>query len=286
MTLKLGVFGGSGVYNVKGMKVVGEHTVKTPFGDPSDSVFEAETETGKRVFFMSRHARGHRLTPSEINYRANIYAMKELGVTHLLGVSAVGILQADITPGDFVIPDQIFGRTRGRASTFFGDGLVGHVTFADPFCSKLSKIVQEIAEKHAKVHYRGTYLAMEGPQFSTRAESIFYHKVVGARVIGMTGAPEAGLAREAELSYVMLALATDYDSWHQTEADVAVTDVLKVLHENAERSMKVVLDLANHLGAPLDCSCQHAAQYAIVTDRSMISPAMKEKFSVLFGRYL
>ena len=288
--VKLGVIGGSGLYQMDGVKVVKEHSLSTPFGMPSDVIIEGEIEGtgGRSVYFVPRHGKGHRLTPSEVNYRANIHALKQLGVTHILAVSAVGIMREDIKPGDMVVPDQIFDRTKGiRAATFFGEGVVGHVAFADPFCGEMRGIIEGAATKcKAHMHAGGTYVCMEGPQFSTRAESHYYRKTLAPAVIGMTGLPEAKLAREAEMCYAMLALATDYDCWHETEEDVSVEAVLAVLKANAELANAIVKQVATALPKTSTCACLDAAKMAIMTKAEFIPAATKAKLSLLYGRYL
>ena len=281
-----GVIGGSGVYQVQGVEIVAEHDLSTPFGRPSDAVVEADVG-GTRVFFLPRHGKGHRYTPSEVPYRANIHVLKQLGVTHLLAVSAVGIMQEQIKPGDMVIPDQIFDRTKDiRASTFFGDGLVGHVSLADPFCDELRQVVAASARAcGATVHEGGTYVCMEGPQFSTRAESNFYRASLNATVIGMTAIPEAKLAREAEMCYAMLAMGTDYDCWHEEEEDVSVEAVIAILKANAELGNRVVLETAGQLPATSACACQEAARFAIITAPEAITAEAKQRLSTLYGRY-
>lgn len=284
--VQLGVIGGSGVYHMEGVDVVGEHAIETPFGNPSDVV--VETRIGDRtVYFLPRHGRGHMLSPSEVPYRANVHAMKQLGVTHLLAVSAVGIMQEYIKPGDMVVPDQIFDRTKGvRDASFFGDGIVGHVAFADPFCDELRQLLlQAASQTEAKVHEGGTYICMEGPQFSTRAESHFYRREIDATVIGMTALPEAKLAREAELCYAMLAMGTDYDCWHEGEEDVSVEAVVAVLKANAERANEIVRKLAGVLPETSDCACLNAAEFAIITAPDVISDEVKTRLDVLYGRY-
>jgi 5'-methylthioadenosine phosphorylase len=285
--VRLGVIGGSGVYQMAGVEVVGEHALDTPFGTPSDRVVETRIH-GRPALFLPRHGRGHRLLPSEVNSRANIHALKQLGVTHVLAVSAVGIMQEQIRPGDMVVPDQIFDRTRGsRPSTFFGDGIVGHVAFADPFCEELRQVVAAAArEKGATVHEGGTYVCMEGPQFSTRAESRFYRRAVDAAVIGMTALPEAKLAREAEMGYAMLAMGTDYDCWHETEEDVAIDAVLQILRHNAELAGGIVREVARRLPEFSSCPCLQAARFAIITAPETIPAAVKERLKVLYGHYL
>jgi len=283
---KLGVIGGSGIYQMDGAKVVGEHDIDTPFGKPSDPVIETDIN-GRRVYFIPRHGKGHRLTPSEVNYRANIYALKKLGVTHVLAVSAVGIMKESIRPGDMVVPDQIFDRTKGvRASTFFGEGCVGHLSFADPFCGELRGVIASSAKaSDARVHDGGSYVCMEGPQFSTRAESHFYRKTLEPSVIGMTGLPEAKLAREAELCYAMLALATDYDCWHETEEDVSVEAVMAVLKANSELANRIVKKVSDSLAPTSTCGCLHAAEMAIMTRHDLIPGKTKENLSLLYGKY-
>ena len=282
----LGVIGGSGIYEMEGVQVVAEHDLETPFGPPSDSV--AETSIGERmVMFLPRHGRGHRLLPSEVNARANIHALKQLGVTHALAISVVGSMQEHICPGDMVVPDQIFDRTRGvRASTFFGEGIVGHMSFADPFCHELRQLVYEAAKKaDEKTHEGGTYVCMEGPQFSTRAESRFYRQALNASVIGMTALPEAKLAREAEMCYAMLAMCTDYDCWHDGEEDVSIESVLEVLKSNARKANEVVRTVSATLPQESGCECLRAARDAIITAEEFITDEIKERLDVLYGPY-
>lgn len=285
--VKLGVIGGSGLYQMEGAEVVAEHSLSTPFGETSDAVVETIMD-GRTVFFLPRHGKGHRLLPSEVPARANIYALKMLGVTHVLAVSACGIMREEIKPGDMVVPDQIFDRTRGqRPSTFFGDGIVGHLPFADPFCGEIREVILGAANgQGATVHDGGTYICMEGPLFSTRAESNFYRQTVDAAVIGMTALPEAKLAREAEMCYGMLAMGTDYDCWHEEEEDVTIEQVLQVMHANAATANGIVSKVANALPEISQCECLSAAQYAIVTDRALIPQETKDKLKVLWGDYL
>lgn len=285
--LKLAVIGGSGLYQLKGSQLVSEHLLETPFGPTSDPIREIDLD-GRRVFFLARHGQGHRYLPSEVPYRANIFALKTLKVTHVLAVSAVGIMQEYINPGDMVVPDQIFDRTKGnRPSSFFGEGVVGHVSFADPFCEELRHhVVQAAQESGAKVHDGGTYVCMEGPAFSTRAESDFYRKTLHPAVIGMTALPEAKLAREAELCYGMLALATDYDCWHATEDDVTVEAVMEVLHQNTDLALKIIRRLSLDLPQTTQCQELRAAQNAIMTDRRLIPQATRQKLEALYGDYL
>jgi 5'-methylthioadenosine phosphorylase len=281
----LAVIGGSGLYDMAEAKLVKEHRIETPFGSPSAPVAEVDYH-GKKVFFLPRHGIGHTLLPSEVNYRANIYALKALGATHVLAVSAVGIMKEEITRGDLVIPDQIFDRTKGvRESTFFGRGIVGHVSFADPFCKEFSAVVAEAASLNTKkVHKGGSYVCMEGPQFSTRAESNLYRDAFSPSVIGMTAVPEAKLAREAELCYAMLCLTTDYDCWKEDE-DVDVPAILKILKDNAALSKKVIQSVAGIVTTLTEHFCQEAAKYAIITNPKMIPEARKKELEVLYGKY-
>lgn len=283
----LGIIGGSGLYQMEGAQIVAEHSISTPFGHPSDSV--VETRLGDRtVFFLPRHGSGHRLLPSEVPARANVCALKMLGVTHVLAVSACGIMREEIAPGDMVVPNQIFDRTRGqRPSTFFGEGVVGHLPFADPFCEEVrALLLQSAGETDATVHDGGTYICMEGPLFSTRAESEFYRKTVDAAVIGMTALPEAKLAREAELCYAMLAMGTDYDCWHEEEEDVTIEQVLAVMQANAATAHQIVRRLVEVLPAQSKCACLSAAAHAIVTDRDKIPAETIEKLRPIYGHYL
>ena len=284
--VRLGVIGGSGVYEMHGVEIIDEHALQTPFGDPSDVVVETRMH-GRTAMFLPRHGRGHRLLPIEVNSRANIHALKQLEVTHVLAVSAVGIMQEHIQPGDMIVPDQLFDRTKGnRPATFFGDGIAGHVMFADPFCDELRKVIGEATKnRNATVHEGGTYICMEGPQFSTRAESHFYRDVVGATVIGMTALPEAKLAREAEMCYGMLAMGTDYDCWHESEEDVSVEAVLQVLKDNATLANSIVQEVSHLLPQESDCNCLTAAQFSIITAPEAISKAAKQRLKVLYGHY-
>jgi 5'-methylthioadenosine phosphorylase len=285
-SVRLGVIGGSGVYQMEGVDVVGEHDVETPFGAPSDRLVETRID-GRTVFFLPRHGRGHRLLPSEVPYRANVHAMKAAGVTHLLAVSAVGIMKEHIRPGDMVVPDQIFDRTKDiRPSTFFGDGVAGHVSLADPFCAQLRQpLIDAATACGATVHEGGTYVCMEGPQFSTRAESRFYRSAVDASVIGMTAIPEAKLAREAELCYALLAMGTDYDCWHETEEDVSVEAVIAILKANADMGNRVVQEVSRRLPEAADCECQSAARFATITAPEAISAEAKARLRLLYGKY-
>jgi len=281
----IGVIGGSGLYDMPGLHNVERRRLATPFGEPSDEYVCGELG-GVRLIFLPRHGRGHCLLPSELNYRANIYGMKKLGADWIIGVGAVGSLREHIEPGHLVVPDQLIDRTFRRPSTFFGNGVVAHVAFADPFCPVLGKTLIAAAQASgATVHLGGTYLCMEGPQFSTRAESHLYRQW-GADVIGMTNLQEAKLAREAEICFATLALATDYDCWHETEADVVIGDILKILTDNVLKAQRVIAATVAQLPEARSCACARALEHAIITDRSMISEAAKRDLDLLIGKYL
>ena len=285
--LRLGVIGGSGFYEMDGVTVVREREMDTPFGRPSDLLVETDIG-GRAVVFLPRHGRGHRLLPSEVRYRANIHALKQLEITHVLAVGAVGIMKEHIRPGDMVVPDQIFDRTKGiRPSTFFGDGVAGHVAFADPFCEDLrSLVVRAARNRGAVVHEGGTYICMEGPQFSTRAESHFYRRTADATVIGMTALPEAKLAREAEMCYAVLSMGTDYDCWHEQEGDVEIESVLAIMKANTQTANAVVREVSGLLPETTDCECLHAARDAIITAPDAIPDEARQRLNVLYGHYL
>jgi len=266
-------------------KGVEETSVETPFGSPSDTIVRGRLDDTV-LLFLPRHGRGHRIAPGEIDSRANICALKKLGATHLVSVSAVGSMKEGIAPGDFVVVDQFIDLTKGRTSTFFGEGLVGHVGFADPVCADLSAALAGAAERAgARVHRGGTYVCIEGPQFSTRAESLLYRSW-GASVIGMTAMPEAKLAREAELPYALLALATDYDCWHESEEDVTVEAVLKVLGENVARARRAVGELAAALPDPAASRATGALAAALMTSRDQIKPETLSRLDWLVGKYI
>jgi 5'-methylthioadenosine phosphorylase len=282
---EIGIIGGSGLYAMPGLTQVREERVETPFGDPSDAFVLGDLE-GRRVAFLARHGRGHRLLPSELNFRANIYAMKKLGVERIISVSAVGSLKEEHKPTDFVVPDQFIDRTFHRASTFFGDGLVGHVAFGDPVCATVARTVAEACRWEGVVSRQGgTYVCMEGPQFSTRAESNLYRSW-GADVIGMTNLQEAKLAREAELCYATMAMVTDYDCWHESHDDVTVDQIVAVLHQNAANAARVVRAAVAAMPKERSCPCASALQHAILTDRAAIPAATKEKLSLLIAKYI
>jgi len=280
---EVGIIGGSGFYEL--LDDAREVALETPFGAPSDVYFVGEIG-GVAVAFLPRHGRGHRIMPSEINYRANIWGMKALGVKYLLSASAVGSLREDLRPLDIVVPDQLFDRTKGRISTFYGDGVVVHMSFADPFCSYVSEVlVREGRAAGATVHAGGTYVCIEGPQFSTRAESRVYRQL-GFDVIGMTNLQEAKLAREAELCYATMALVTDYDVWYEGEEDVSLEQVLSNVRRNVETAQAIVRRVVPVLDLERDCVCRHAVENAINTPANLIPPATKERLDLLLGKYL
>jgi 5'-methylthioadenosine phosphorylase len=281
----IGVIGGSGLYEMPGLGEVERVRLTTPFGEPSDE-FVCGTLAGSRLIFLPRHGRGHRILPSEVNFRANIYGMKKLGAEWIIAVAAVGSLREEIVPGHLVVPDQFIDRTYRRPSTFFGNGIVAHVGFADPFCPVLSGALIEAGRRvGATVHRRGTYVCMEGPQFSTRAESFLYRQW-GADVIGMTNLQEAKLAREAEICFATLALATDYDCWHETQADVVIGDILRILNQNVATAQRVIAEAVPHLRSPRSCVCARALEHAIITDRAHIPDTVKRDLDIIIGKYL
>jgi 5'-methylthioadenosine phosphorylase len=283
--VSIGIIGGSGLYDMAELQDREEHIVHTPFGDPSGPYVLA-TLRGRRVAFLARHGHGHRLSPSELNFRANIFGFKTLGVEWILSASAVGSLREDIRPLDIVVPDQFFDRTRGRVSTFFGDGLVAHVAFAHPFCPRLSEIAVSSVEKAgARVHKGGTYVCMEGPQFSTIAESNFYRKA-GFDIIGMTNLQEAKLAREAEICYTTLALVTDYDCWHPEHDSVTVEMVIANLLGNAKTAQQVIANAVERLPIERTCECAKALATAIITRKDTIPADTKQRLAPLVGKYV
>ncbi|MFH1259555.1 MAG: S-methyl-5'-thioadenosine phosphorylase [Elusimicrobiota bacterium] len=284
--VRVGVIGGSGLYDIEGIEGVKRVTVPTPFGKPSDQ-FVIGKLNGVKVAFLPRHGRGHTILPSELNFRANIYGFKKLGVEFLISVSAVGSMKEEIVPGHLVIVDQFFDRTKGRIGTFFGQGIVAHLSFADPVCNVLSNVLYQAAWScGATVHKGGTYLCMEGPQFSTRAESAVYRQW-GVDVIGMTNLQEAKLAREAEICYATLALATDYDCWHESETeDVTVEMVIQQIAKNVTLAKEVIKKAMSFIPANRNCGCPRALDHAIITDKKKISEQTRKKLHLIIGKYL
>jgi len=282
----IGVIGGSGLYEMEGMTDIRSVMVETPFGAPSDDYITGILD-GVRMVFLPRHGRGHRLLPSEVNYRANIWGMKKLGVERIISVSAVGSMKEEIVPGHIVIPDQFIDRTKGvRKDTFFGDGIAGHVAFADPVCANLSGWLHEAArEAGATAHKGGTYVCMEGPAFSTRAESIMYRSF-GVSVIGMTNLTEAKLAREAEICYGIIALSTDYDCWHETHDDVSIEAILEIIRNNVTMAKSIIRHAVHKVGDVRTCPCASALQHAVITDRSAIPADTRERLELIVGKYL
>ena len=284
MTAEIGIIGGSGLYAMPGFDAQEEAVVETPFGAPSDN-FVLGKLAGRRVAFLARHGRGHRISPSELNFRANIYAMKSLGVARILSLSAVGSLKEEHKPLDFVIPDQFVDRTRGRISSFFGEGLVAHVGFADPICPQLSGVVAKAcAEAGVAARQGGTYLCMEGPAFSTRAESNLYRSW-GMDVIGMTNLQEAKLAREAEICYATVAMVTDYDCWHADHDAVTVADIIANLTQNAENAARLVKAAIAAMPVERSCTCGSALAHALITDKKAVPPSTLAKLELIVGKY-
>ena len=282
---EIGIIGGSGLYSMPGLTEIRETILETPFGAPSDAYVLGALE-GRKVAFLARHGRGHRILPSELNFGANIYGFKQLGVQRILSVSAVGSLKEEHKPLEFVIPDQFVDRTRHRVDTFFGDGVVAHIAFADPVCPQLSEAVEAACKKAKVVGKRGgTYLCMEGPQFSTKAESNLYRSW-GMDVIGMTNLQEAKLAREAELCYVTVAMVTDYDCWHPHHDSVTVDQIVAVLTKNAENACNVVREAVAAMPKDRSCKCGSALAHAILTDRAKIPQATRDKLKLIIGKYL
>jgi 5'-methylthioadenosine phosphorylase len=281
----IGILGGSGLYSMPGFEAHEDAVVSTPWGFPSDPYVVGRL-AGKEVAFLARHGKGHRISPSELNFRANIYGFKKLGVERIISLSAVGSLKAEHKPLDFVIPDQFFDRTRGRASTFFGEGLVAHISFADPICPQLSSVVHEACGKSGVTAKRGgTYLCMEGPAFSTKAESNVYRSW-GMDVIGMTNLQEAKLAREAEICYVSVAMVTDYDCWHEEHDAVTVSDIIANLTKNAENACKVVATAVAAMPVARECKCGSALAHALLTDPNAVPEVTRKKLELLVGKYL
>jgi 5'-methylthioadenosine phosphorylase len=281
---EIGIIGGSGLYAMPGLSNPQQVEVTTPFGDPSDVFMAGELE-GRKVVFLARHGRGHRILPSDLNFRANIYAMKKLGVERIISVSAVGSLKLEHKPTEFVVPDQFIDRTTQRRSTFFGDGIVGHVAFGDPVCAIVAKAIQHGAEAAGVVAKSGgTYVCMEGPQFSTRAESNLYRSW-GADIIGMTNVQEAKLAREAEICYATMAMVTDYDCWHESHDAVTVDQVIAVLHQNSANAALAVKGAVASMPKERTCACATALKFAILTSPEAIPAATKAKLDLLLRKY-
>ena len=283
-TSRIGIIGGSGLYSMPGFEAEEERVVETPWGQPSDSYVVGRL-AGRDVVFLARHGRGHRLSPSELNFRANIYGFKSLGVERIISLSAVGSLKEEHAPLRFVIPDQFFDRTRGRVSTFFGEGLVAHISFADPVCPQLSQVAGQACERSGVDVFRGgTYLCMEGPAFSTKAESNVYRSW-GMDVIGMTNLQEAKLAREAEICYVTVAMVTDYDCWHPEHDAVTVEQIIENLVKNAQNACAVVAKAVAAAPASRSCKCGSALAHAILTDRKAVPEATRRKLGILLEKY-
>lgn len=281
----VGVIGGSGLYEMEGLEDVQTVSLKTPFGNPSDAYIVGRLE-GAKVVFLPRHGKGHRIQPSSLNFRANIYGMKKLGVQWIIGVSAVGSMKESIHPGEMVVPNQFIDQTKGRPNTFFDDGIVGHISFADPVCPTLSQILYEAGkEAGATVHQDGTYICIEGPQFSTRAESRLY-RTWGVDIIGMTNLPEARLAREAEICYSTIAFATDYDCWHEAAGDVSIGDVLRILAESTKTAKSAIRQAIKHLPEKRECLCANALEYAVITGKKFIPEKTKKDLEPIIGKYI
>jgi 5'-methylthioadenosine phosphorylase len=282
---EIGIIGGSGLYSMNGLTKTREVQVKTPFGAPSDAIVLGMLE-GKRVAFLARHGRGHRILPSEINFRANVYAMKLLGAERIISVSAVGSLMEDLQPGEFLVPDQFVDRTKNRVSTFFGDGLVAHVGFDKPTCGQVSGVLAD-ASVHCgvKVHRRGTYVCIEGPQFSTLAEANM-HRQLNFEVIGMTNVTEAKLAREAEICYATIAMITDFDCWHPEHESVTASQIIATLVQNAENAQRVLRAAVRAMPEERNCKCGAALKHALVTDMKLVPKATKKKLEAIIGKYI
>jgi 5'-methylthioadenosine phosphorylase len=282
---KIGVIGGTGLYDIEGLTKVEEVHIDTPFGKPSDSILLGRLH-GVEIAFLPRHGKGHHIIPTEVPSRANIYALKSLGVEHIISVNSVGSFKKEIKPGDLVIPDQLIDRTKRRVSTFFGEGIVAHIPFAEPFCPDLSRILFEAAkEVGASVHHGGTYVAMEGPAFSTKAESRL-HRSWGADIIGMTILPEAKLAREAEICYASIACVSDYDSWQEKSEPVRVDVILHIVHRSIDTAKKIIKLAVTRIPQERNCPCATALKTAIITDPKLIPPEQKKKLHLLIGKHI
>ncbi len=282
---KIGVIGGTGLYDIEGLTDIEEVNIATPFGKPSDVITTGRLE-GVGIAFLPRHGRGHRISPTEIPVRANIYALKSLGVEHIIAICSAGSFKQEIMPGDLLIPDQIIDRTRNRVNTFFSDGIVTHIPFAEPFCSTLCQVLYESAkEAGASVHPKGTFVVMEGPAFSTRAESRLYRSW-GADLIGMTALPEAKLAREAEICYAIIGCVTDYDSWMERSEPVTIGAILNVLLQNIDTAKRIIKLAVNRIPEKRNCGCATALETAIVTDPELIPAEQKKKLNLIIGKYM
>ena len=281
----LAIIGGSGLYAMPGLHETREYNLDTPFGRTSAPVVVGTLE-GQRVAFLARHGLGHHITPSDVPYRANIYALKSLGVQRIVSVSACGSLKEDLSPGHIVVPDQIYDNTHGRARSFFGEGLVAHISVANPFCPETSAVLEiAVREAGGTVHSGGTFITIEGPRFSTKGESMTY-RAWGMSIIGMTASPEAFLAREAEICYATMAHITDYDVWHESEAPVTVDMVIQTLHKNTALAQEAVRRLVKILKPERHCECKHALSTALITRRDVIPPATLQKLDLLVHKYL
>ena len=282
---KIGVIGGSGLYDIEGMTDVEELDINTPFGKPSDTIIVGKLG-GVGVAFLPRHGRGHRILPTDVPVRANIHALKSLGVEQIIGINSVGSLKEEFKPGDLLIPDQLIDRTRSRVNTFFGEGVVAHIPFADPFCPVMAETVYQSAQAAgATVHRGGTYVVMEGPAFSTRAESNLYRSW-GAAVIGMTALPEAKLAREAEICYTVIACVTDYDCWYEAHESVSVEMILDTMRRNIDTAREIIRMALGKLPVARDCACATALEKAIITAPELIPEVQKRKLDLLIGKYI
>src|SRR5580704_1841793 len=282
---EIGIIGGSGLYSMNGLTKTREVQVKTPFGEPSDAIVLGLLE-GKRVAFLARHGRGHRILPGEINFRANVYAMKLLGAERIISVSAVGSLMEDLQPGEFLVPDQFVDRTKNRISTYFGDGLVAHVGFDKPTCGQVSSVLAD-ASVHCgvKVHRRGTYVCIEGPQFSTLAEA-HLHRQLKFEVIGMTNVTEAKLAREAEICYATIAMITDFDCWHPEHESVTGAQIVETLNQNAGNAQRVLREAVRAMPAERTCKCGNALRHSLITNMKLVPTATKKKLAAIIGKYI
>jgi len=282
---KIAVIGGSGLYDIEGLKDIEEVDINTPFGKPSDKIVVGKLE-GAGIAFLPRHGRGHRLLPTEVPYRANIYALKSLGVERIIGINSVGSLKEEFQPNDLLIPDQLIDRTRLRASTFFGEGIIAHIPFGEPFCPSLSQVVYQSArDVGATVHKGGTCVVMEGPAFSTKAESMLYRSW-GADVIGMTALPEAKLAREAEICYAVIACVTDYDCWHRGHDAVTAEMIISRLRQNIDTAKQIIKLAVGKVTEKRDCDCATALSTALITSPDVMPEAQKKKLDLLIGKYL